>query len=321
MTAPQKHGRWLGLDVGGTKLLGLVAGDDLTVLDRLKRPSLRDDGPDAVIERILTLAQELIARQGPVDGLGVGFAGLTDHRTGTILSSIMLPGWDDVPLGPRLSEGLGGIPFFVDNDATAAGWGEYLALGSPPGLNMVLLTVGTGIGGAILIDGRLYRGSTGVSAEFGNTTVDLMGKTCWCGNRGCLNTLASGSAIAERAAELAGQEAPIPVEQVREAAEREEAWAAQALEEGALALGAGVANLINIFNPDRVALTGGVSVLGEAWIERVRVEAKRRAFDESADHAVIAVSAAGNEAGALGAAGLVRDAVMDRESKNKDGER
>jgi glucokinase len=199
------------------------------------------------------------------------------------MSSIMLPGWDDVPLAERLSAPLGGLPVFVDNDATAAGYGEYLSLGSPEGLNMVLLTVGTGIGGAIIIDGELYRGATGTSAEFGNTTIDWQGETCWCGNKGCLNMLASGTAMANRT-----------------------------VEEGARALGAGVANIINIFNPDRVVLTGGVTSLGEAFLDQVRQEASWRAFSESMAHARIEYSVRGIEVGALGAAGLIRDHVEGR---------
>lgn len=311
---------WLGLDIGGTKILGAAVQDDLKILVTKKRETLREEGPQAVTERAVETCRELMEDFGPAKGLGVGFAGLVDWRSGRVLSSIMLPGWDDFPLASRLSEALGGLPVFVDNDATVAGYGEYLALGAPPGMNMALLTVGTGIGGAILIDGRLYRGATGTSAEFGNTTIDWQGKSCWCGNKGCLNMLASGSAISERAAELAAEKGnsllektagPIPVERIRDAARAGDAAASQALEEGARALGAGVANIINIFNPDRVVLTGGVSVLGEEYLDIVRVEAGRRAFRESMDHAQIALSVLGVEVGALGAAGLIRNKVKE----------
>jgi glucokinase len=306
---------WLGLDIGGTKILGACVGDDLSLKETLKTETFRDQGPKAVVERALGLCRELMERHGSVEGLGVGFAGLVDWRTGKILSSIMLPGWSGFPLAEVLSDALGDLPVFVDNDATAAGFGEYLALGSPEGMNLVLLTIGTGIGGAIILDGRLYRGATGTSAEFGNTTIDWQGKVCWCGNRGCLNMLASGSAISERAATLAdgcedsalkGLERPISVEKISRLAREGDGPAAQAIEEGARALGSGVANIINIFNPDRVVLTGGVSVLGRPYLDIVREEAGIRAFDESAAHARIEMSVVGPEVGALGAAGLVR---------------
>jgi glucokinase len=249
--------------------------------------------------------------------VGAGFAGLVDWRAGSILSSIMLPGWEAFPLAERLSSELGGLPAFVDNDATAAGYGEFLALGANPEMNMVLLTIGTGIGGAIIIHGKLFRGATGTSAEFGNTTIDWQGKECWCGNRGCLNMLASGSAISDRASALArgadsalkGLEEPIPVERIDEAAGAGDRVAIQAIEEGARALGAGVANIINSFNPDRVVLTGGISALGPDYLKVVREEASKRAFSESVAHARIEFSVVGPEVGALGAAGLIRDHV------------
>ncbi len=324
MEASRNSKRWLGLDIGGTKILGAVFTDDLRMLDTCKVPSLREEGPAAVVGRAAALLKGLAERYGPAAGVGAGVAGLVDWRTGVVSSSIMLPGWDGFPLRQRLSSALSGLPVFVDNDAAAAGYGEYLALGSPAGMNLVLLTVGTGIGGAILIDGRLHRGATGTSAEFGNMTIDWQGAECWCGNKGCLNMLASGSAISARAAVLAdaagasllkGLDRPILVEKIREAARSGDAAAEQALDEGARALGAGVANLINIFNPDRVVLTGGVSVLGEDYLERVRKEARWRAFKENADHAAIELSVAGTEAGVLGAAGLIRDHIRDHVEK------
>jgi glucokinase len=321
MGKAQKEHRWLGLDIGGTKLLAAVLSDDLDMLGIAKCESLRDEGPEAVFGRVVGLCNDLIAKHGPVAGVGAGFAGLVDWRKGEVLSSIILPGWDGFPLAERLGSELEGLPAFADNDATAAGYGEFLALGAKPDMNMVLLTIGTGIGGAIIINGELYRGATGTSAEFGNTTIDWQGKECWCGNRGCLNMLASGSAISERAAALAvddagsrlkGLEEPIPVERIHEAAGAGDRVAARAIEEGARALGAGVANIINSFNPDRVVLTGGISALGPDYLELVREEASKRAFSESVDHAKIAFSVVGPEVGALGAAGLIRNHVRGR---------
>jgi len=307
-----KEKLWLGLDVGGTKILGAIVSDGLKIRAVKRTKTLRDMGPDSVLDRTKELAEQLLKKVGPVQGIGVGFAGLADYKTGVISSSIMLPGWQNYPLGAKLSMGLNNTPVFVDNDATVAGYGEYLALGAPKDMNMVLLTVGTGIGGAIIIKGELYRGSTGVSAEFGNMTVDLHGKKCWCGNRGCLNMLASGSAISKRAADLKSVSDPIPVEILNKEAESGDKKAALALEEGAMAMGAGLANIINIFNPDRIVLTGGVSVLGGKWLETVKKEASNRAFNESANHVKIALSQLGTEVGAFGAAGLARDNFKEK---------
>jgi len=321
MECNQSNRLWLGVDIGGTKILAAVVGDDLRIIDKHKIDTMRNEGPIAVLERAARLCEDLIEKHGTVEGIGVGFAGLVDWRTGKVMSSVILPGWDGFPLAETLSTSLGGLEAIADNDATVAGLGEYLALGSPPGINMVLLTVGTGIGGAIIIDGRIYRGATGTSGEFGNTTIEWHGETCWCGNKGCLNMLASGSAISRRAEELsAGDEAsllhgkshPIGVETIADAAREGDSCAARAIDEGARALGAGVANILNIFNPDRVVITGGVSSLGEGYLATVREEAALRAFDESVEHARIELSVVGTVAGALGAAGLVKGALGGR---------
>lgn len=312
---------WLGVDIGGTKILAAVVGNDLRIIDRRKVDTMRDEGPATVLERAARICGELIEQHGAVEGIGVGFAGLVDWRSGKIMSSVILPGWDGFPLAESLSTSIDGLTVVVDNDATAAGLGEYLALGSPPGLNMVLLTVGTGIGGAIILDGQIYRGATGTSGEFGNTTIEWHGERCWCGNQGCLNMLASGSAISRRAEELSasdessllhGEPHPIGVEKIVEAARKGDSCAARAIEEGARALGAGVANIINIFNPDRVVITGGVSSLGERYLATVREEASLRAFDESVEHASIKLSVVGTGAGALGAACLVMNSLSER---------
>ena len=315
-----RNDRWLGLDVGATKILGVMVGPNGRTLGRRKMASRREEGPEAVLDRARQLATALLEDHGPASGVGVGFAGLVDHRRGVVLSSIMLPGWDGLALASWCETAFS-LPAFVDNDANASGYGEYVALGSPPGLNLVLLTVGTGIGGAIVLDGQVYRGATGTAAEFGNTTIDWNGARCWCGNQGCLNTLASGSAIAARAAAVAATlargtslsspaaDAPdlATVDLFQEAARAGDPAVARALDEGARALGAGIANLINIFNPDRVVLTGGVIEAGDAFLDRAREEAGRRAMAEPFAHAVIARSVLGYEAGAVGAACLVRD--------------
>jgi glucokinase len=291
--------RWLGIDVGASKLLACIVDGDLGVRQTHKAETRREDGPDRILERAAALARELIAGAGPVRGVGVGFAGLVDSAAGVVLSSIMLPGFDGLPLASRLGGALD-LPVFVDNDATAAGWGEYRALGSPPGLNMLHLTVGTGIGGAIVLGGRLYRGALGIAAEFGNTTIDWRGPGCWCGSRGCLNTVASGSAIAS----AAGMR---DVHAVATAARAGHAGARAAIENGARALGAGVANFVNIFNPDRVTLSGGVIELGDDYLGWVREEARRRAFREAMAHVVIERTVRGYEVGAFGAACLARE--------------
>ena len=184
MSEPGAAGqRWIGLDVGASKLLGVVVGDSLRVNARRQTPTLRDEGPDAVVARCEALCRDLLEETGAVAGVGVGFAGLVDSAAGVVRSSIMLPGWNAVPLADRLSDALG-LPCTVENDATAAGLGEFAARGEPEGATFILLTVGTGIGGAIILDGRPFGGRSGLAGEIGNMSIDWRGEECWCGSRG-----------------------------------------------------------------------------------------------------------------------------------------
>lgn len=309
-------GPWLGLDIGGTKTLAVVVspdGKEVLATRRALTPS--DEGSEAVCAHSIALGRELAEEVGGVHGVGVGFAGLVDHESGVVHSSIILPGWDGFPLADRIAGGFD-QPCTIDNDATAAGFGEWIALGAPPDLNMVVLTIGTGIGGAIMIDGAIYRGRSNTSAEFGNTTIDWNGSECVSGNRGSLNTLASGTALCRRATELASERESslrrngerITGEEIAGAAAAGDSVAIQAIDEVARALGAGVSNIVNIFNPDRVVLTGGVCNLGAGYLAKVTTESRGRAFGINSEHAMIAFSSHGDLACAHGAACLARAA-------------
>jgi glucokinase len=312
-TAPASRA-WLGLDLGGTKLLGVLVDDDGQVLARARTPTAREEGPAAVLARCADLARELQDAGGPAAGAAAGFAGLVDPRAGRVLSSVILPGFADYPLAAALSGALG-LPAWVDNDATLAGVGEFTALGEPRDATLVVLTVGTGIGGALFVGGRLHRGHGGTAGEFGHVTLDWHGEPCDCGSRGCLNTLASGTAIARRALSLAqadpqaalhGRTGPLALQDVARAAEAGDASAARALHDGARALGAAVAAAVNLLDPDRVSLCGGVVELGDSWLSQVRAEAETRALREPMKRVVLARAVHGSESGALGAARLAR---------------
>jgi glucokinase len=306
--------RFLGIDLGGTKILGAVHGESTEPVAMEQIATRRDEGGAAVLERALDLARRLAQRAGPLHGAGIGFAGLVDAERGVVDSSIIVPGFDGLPLAARFAESLG-VPCVADNDATAAGFGELLALGRPDGLNMVLLTLGTGIGGALVLDGRLYRGGASTAGEFGNTTIERNGPECPSGNRGSLNSLASSSAIGRialaraagrsdsRLARLAG---PIAAADVDAAARQGDALARAILEEAGRSLGAGLANFINIFNPDRLALMGGLTA-AMGYVDAARDEARRRAFARSFDHARIELAVLGSRTGAFGAAALARE--------------
>ena len=289
---------WLGVDLGGTKTLVVAYADDLkTRLHEARCPTPGGDSDEVIAATIEQCRTVVAALPGGTSaaGVGVGFAGLVDHRRGHVHSSVILPCFADVALGMAFARGLD-LPCTVDNDATAAGYGELVARDHPPHLDMLLLTVGTGIGGAIVVDSQLHRGKTDTAAEFGNTTIDWQGQTCRSGNRGSLNTWASGTALGVRAAARAaqapgsalhGEAAPIPVPRIAAAAAAGDRPAQEVLDEGARALGAGLANFVNILNPDVVALAGGVCGLGDGYLATVRAELEARAFAPAAAHVTV----------------------------------
>jgi glucokinase len=306
--------RYLGLDVGGTKILGAVYADEREPVAHAQVETRRDEGAQAVAARAIELARGLARETAPLAGAGIGFAGLVDAQRGVVDSSIILPGFEGFDLVARFSAALD-LPCVADNDATAAGFGELLALERPSRLNMVLLTLGTGIGGALVVDGRIHRGGASSAGEFGNTTIDRNGPDCPSGNRGSLNSLASGAAIGrialERARErrdsaLARLAAPITAKQVDVAARAGDRLAREILAEAGRALGAGLANFINVFNPDRVALMGGLTGALD-YVDEARHEARRRAFARSFGHARIELALLGSRTGAYGAAALARE--------------
>lgn len=320
MTGVQDAAAWLGIDLGGTKTAALVLDGRERVRARGVVPSLRDEGPAAVLARTAELARDVLgeARAAGLDvrAAGVGFAGLVDAAAGVVTSSVILPGWDQRPLGAELATTLE-LPVHVDNDANCAGLSDWAGRGAPAHGTHVLFTVGTGIGGAIVHEGRLVRGQGGVSGEFGHMPVDLDGEPCWCDGRGCLHTLASGSAIAERAwraaraaaddgSPLALLEAAPPLQEVAAAAAAGDAHALRAIEDGARALGAGITTVVQVLNPATVSLAGGVLGLGEDYLARVRAEVEARTFAESRAGLTLEPSPLGPDAGAVGAALLAR---------------
>jgi glucokinase len=267
--------RALGIDLGGSKLLACVTDAEGRVLGRAVRRTGRATGPADASRLIAEVAGELRRAHGAFDSVGVGFPGLVDFARGVVRSSVMLDGWREVPLAERVADALG-VPCVVDNDVNAAAVAELKAREDEPPESMLFVAVGTGIGGAITLGDRVWRGHTGVAGEIGNTSIDRHGARCWCGRRGCLNTCASGAAIAERPGIAAA----------RAAAE---------------SLGIGIANALNLLNPALVVLGGGVAQLGEPWLDVVATTARAEAFPE-AGQCRIELSRAGYVAGAVGAA-------------------
>lgn len=307
----------VGIDVGGTNLVaGILAEDGSEILTVVSEPTLADQGADAVIGRIVKLAKASIAQSGKkVEGVGIGSPGPLNTKTGVVLLTPNL-GWTNMPLRDRVSEQLG-LPATLDNDANCAIFGEWWR-GAARGANHVIgLTLGTGIGGGIVIDGKIYHGVTDVAGEFGHVTIDANGRRCKCGNYGCIEAYAAGPAIAERAIEgiqsgvetslsqyVKGDLTKITAQIVYEAANDGDEWALEVVHETASLLGAAVASFVNIFNPEVVVVCGGVTQAGDKLFHPLRSEVKRRAFKPAWEACRIVPGTLPGTAGVFGAAAV-----------------
>lgn len=293
--------RALGLDLGGTKLLACLTDEHGSILGRTVRPTGRNTGPMEAGRLIADAAAELRDAVGSFEVAGLGFPGLVDWGAGVARASVMLDGWHDVPLADQLGTELG-VPCVVDNDVNAAAVAELRCRADDPPGSMLFVAVGTGIGGALVFDDRLWRGHTGVAGEIGNMTIDRHGPLCWCGRRGCLNTSASGSAMGQQLQARGRPSDPSPTASPA---------SDEVLKEAATALGIGLANALNLLNPALVVLGGGVPRLGPRWLDAVAATARAEAFPQ-AGRCRIEVARAGYEAGAIGAALLALEAYHHR---------
>ena len=292
----------VGVDLGGTNIVaGALAEDGSDVLAMRSEPTRADQGADQVIDRIVrmidTVIAETIAQTGAkrddMIGVGVGAPGPLDRERGIVITTPNL-GWSNFPLRDVIAERTR-LPVRIDNDANCATLGEWW-LGAAKGANNVIgMTIGTGIGGGIILGGRLYHGSADMAGEIGHATIDITGRRCKCGNYGCLEAYASGPSIADRAREAlsgddtlmvrmaGGDPARITAATVYEAAKRGDDTALDVVRETSRFLGAGVANLLNIFNPDVVVIAGGVTQAGETLFAPLRREVRKRAFKPAVD--------------------------------------
>ncbi|MGH2730874.1 MAG: ROK family protein [Actinomycetota bacterium] len=304
----------IGVDVGGTGTKAALVSRAGEVLGRMERPTEPHAGTKGIIgvvEDLMRRATELAVR---VEAVGVGAAGFVNSETGAITFSPNLT-YDDPQVKAALESRVG-LPVVVDNDANAAAWGER-AFGSAAGSDHVtLLTLGTGIGSGVIVDGRLIRGFTGAGAELGHTIVDPDGPECPCGLRGCLEQLASGNAIARMAKEwvaddpqssivsFAGSVGSITSEHVAKAARELDETARSVLRLAGKALGIGLSNVVNIFDPEVIVLAGSVVGAGEPYLGPARDELARMNTAQRRRPMRLDVTTLGGDAGILGAAAL-----------------
>jgi glucokinase len=319
---PRSKSVAIGVDLGGTKMRAALVSERGRILRRLKRPTRVEEGASSVMQRMLDLIRDIISDSPfqfrEVKGVGIGSAGQIDPQGGTVLSATAnLPGWGGMPLAERVQEAFG-LPVCVDNDANAATWGEK-QFGAGQGIaHLICITVGTGIGGGLIVDGQLYHGATGVAGEIGHLTVNLDGPPCNCGSFGCLEVYAAGPAIVARAqkAVRAGAQTAliqmtenrpedITVPLIAQAAARGDPLASQIMEETGHYIGAGLASLINVLNPERVVIGGGVAQAGESLLKPIEKTVRARAMPTAAEALQVVPAQLGEDAGVIGAAALL----------------
>jgi glucokinase len=313
----------LALDFGGTKLTaGLAASGEHRWRAHQRVSSPPDSNAQSDLEIMMGLAQDLLATvEAPLSAVGVSFGGLVDAAQGLVLLSHHVPGWEKVPLREWLEERLR-VPAAVDNDANVAALGEH-RFGAGQGCNSLMyITVSTGVGGGWILNGRPWRGAEGMAGEIGHTVVDPDGPLCLCGKRGCVERLASGPYIAQRAREwlqaqpdrgrilralAKGDWEVITARLVAQAAAQGDDLAWEALEVAAWGLGVGIGNAANLMNPERFLLGGGVTKAGERWWETVRRVARETALPEV--HFDVLAAALGDDAPLWGAVALAEDRI------------
>jgi len=312
----------LAVDLGGTKIIAAIISDKGQVMAREYYLTLAEEGPQSVIDRILSAIDHILGSVNldlsKLHSISLAAAGTIDLDKGLVTLSPNLPGWCNIPLRDIVKEKYR-VDTFLINDASAAALGEH-HFGAGRGVNnLVLLTLGTGIGGGIIINGELYSGPCGSAGEIGHTTIDVNGPRCGCGNVGCLEMLASGTAIAQEAVRrisqgerssltkiLDGKVANITAKEVSLAAQNGDSLALAVISQAATYLGVAMVNLVNIFNPEMIIIGGGMAQMGDFLLNTARQVVKERAFPLSAQAVRIVTAQLGDNAGVLGAAVFAR---------------
>lgn len=296
----------LGVDVGGTRVSAALVGAEGRCLELQRRPTPRSDGAEATLPLIAEMIDVILAATEvrPV-GIGIGFGGPVDHRTRRIRRSHHAPGWADVDpsrfLGPRF-----GLPVWLENDANAAGLGE-LVFGAARGAAACLyVNIGTGVGGAILVDGAIHHGAHGNAGEFGHMVLDPTGPECPCGKRGCVEALCSGDAIGRMARQRWGDRPGEPPagKDVGALAGSGDPWALAIVAQAAEHMGRALAIACNLLDPEIVVLGGGVPEIGEAYMQPVRDAFGRYAMPVPAERTRVVAASLGYDAGVVGAAAV-----------------
>ncbi|MCG0276526.1 MAG: ROK family protein [Thermosediminibacteraceae bacterium] len=309
----------VGVDLGGTKIAAGAVDENGNLLARTELPTLAKEGPEKVIGRMKQSVYDILKHLGlpleDIAGIGIGVPGPMDAGRGIVKNPPNLPGWDNVPLRSIMQEEFN-IKVCLENDANAAAIGEYL-FGAGKGIeNFVYITISTGIGGGVIAGGRLLKGDGGNAAEIGHLTINFEGPVCGCGNKGCWEAYASGTAMARFAKEgiLLGrktkltaiaQEGDVRAEHIFAAANEEDEFAKELVEKEAFYLGVGLASVVNAYNPKCIAIGGGLAKAWDMFYSKMIEVMKAKALPPNVENLEVVKAKLGQDVGIIGAASLI----------------
>lgn len=314
-----EHKVYAGIDVGATNIKFGLVDDQGKVLYKEQRPTVADKGADALLHLIANIGERLLLHaaeeEHDIRWLGIGSPGTIDFKTGQVVGlSPNIPGWQGTPLGSFLKERLN-LPVWVDNDVNCVALAEH-RFGSAIGYeSVVCVAVGTGVGGGVIISGRLWRGATCAAGEIGHMPISMTGPVCGCGQVGCLEAYCASSAIIERARHKLengltpafeevtnGDEEGLTIKKIFAAARKKDKIALEVVEETARLLAVGLSGVVNLLNPSLVVIGGGVADGGAGFVETVAAEIKKRSFESATSGLRVVKATLGNQAGFIGAA-------------------
>jgi len=293
---------YIGMDLGGTTFKALAVAPEGRILARAQEDTQATQGPQMVVQRMVAAIRQLQEKVAPAPwhlaAVGFGVPGIINLPAGVVRRSPNLPGWEDFDLRAALSQHLE-VPVTIENDANAAVVGEAW-LGAGRGTqHFLMLTLGTGVGGGVIVAGHILHGAHGYGGEIGHIVVDPDGPLCQCGSHGCLEQFASGTAMARMAAPHYGK---VTAQDVALAARRGEAQAQAVFRQVGRYLGIACASLANLFNPECIAIGGGAARAFDLFIETLQSTMRSRTFPEVYNSVRIVPAECGNDAGGFGAA-------------------
>ena len=316
-----------GVDIGATSIDLGIADFSGKLLVRYSEPASVKDGPIIVLGRVCSLLEKMLQENklssNKLNGIGIGVPGPVDFLMGTLVSPPIMPGWDRYPIIETMQQWFPSANVVVDNDVNVMALGE-INQGSGKGIDdLIFVKIGTGIGAGIICEGKIYRGSSGCAGDIGHICVDNTGPLCHCGNKGCLEAIAAGPAIAERSllAAQAGKssillnyyeknEHVLRAEDVGNASREGDTLAIEVIRESGQSIGDVLAGLVNFFNPGMIVIGGGVSNLGNLLLSSIRQTVLHRSLPLATRDLLIVFSESGQDAGVVGAINLAMDNIF-----------